>query len=234
MKERSKIDLKLWKRNKIYNIFSQYDDPYTGLISKIDVTNIITFLNDNDYSFYGTMVYLCLCVFNEIEEFKIGYGKNEMMEMEIYKYDSIAATMTVLDKNKNLIFTRYVEFCDNYYNFIEKFEIAKQSALNGEDYYKIPGLNNMNKVNVTCIPWVDFINFKDAVDLKEKTSRPKLCWGKYNYENGKYYVNVSLLVNHAFQDGYHMGLFFLKLQDEINNLFMIVGKENKICKKKVK
>ena len=157
-----------------------------------------------------------------------------MMEIEIYKYDSIAATMTVLDKNKNLIFTRYVEFCDNYYNFIEKFEIAKQSALNGEDYYKIPGLNNMNKVNVTCIPWVDFINFKDAVDLKEKTSRPKLCWGKYNYENGKYYVNVSLLVNHAFQDGYHMGLFFLKLQDKINNLFMIVGKENKICKKKVK
>ena len=67
MKERSKIDLKLWKRNKIYNIFSQYDDPYTGLISKIDVTNIITFLNDNDYSFYGTMVYLCLCVFNERE-----------------------------------------------------------------------------------------------------------------------------------------------------------------------
>ena len=85
MKERSKIDLKLWKRNKIYNIFSQYDDPYTGLISKIDVTNIITFLNDNDYSFYGTMVYLCLCVFNEIEEFKkliLSLGKSEVESQE--------------------------------------------------------------------------------------------------------------------------------------------------------
>lgn len=63
MKERSKIDLKLWKRNKIYNIFSQYDDPYTGLISKIDVTNIITFLNDNDYSFYGTQWFIYVYVF---------------------------------------------------------------------------------------------------------------------------------------------------------------------------
>ena len=63
MKERSKIDLKLWKRNKIYNIFSQYDDTYTGLISKIDVTNIITFLNDNDYSFYGTQWFIYVYVF---------------------------------------------------------------------------------------------------------------------------------------------------------------------------
>lgn len=73
----------------------------------------------------------------------------------------------------------------------------------------------MNKINITCIPWISFSNFKDAVDFKEKNSKPKICWGKYYLENDRYLIGVSLLVNHAFQDGYHMGLFFNNLQQNV-------------------
>ena len=83
---------------------------------------------------------------------------------------------------------------------------------------EISGLENMNKINITCIPWITFSNFKDAIDFNEKSSKPKICWGRYYLEEDKYLIDISLLVNHAFQDGYHMGLFFNKSQQNIDNL----------------
>ena len=101
---------------------------------------------------------------------------------------------------------------------MEEFNHAVKDATNNVAYYKIPGLENMNKINITCIPWVSFSNFKDAINSTEKSSKPKICWGKYYLDEKRYMINISSLVNHAFQDGYHMGLFFNNLQQKINNL----------------
>lgn len=76
----------------------------------------------------------------------------------------------------------------------------------------------MNKINITCIPWITFSNFKDAIDFNEKNSKPKICGGKYYLDDDRYLIDISLLVNHAFQDGYRMGLFFNNLQQNIYNL----------------
>ena len=153
---------------------------------------------------------------NEIEEFKYGYG-NFDGEQKIYKFDDIAATMTVIDKNNNLNFTRYVKFDYNFDNFILNFNSATEDASNCLPYYKIDGLEYCNKVNITCIPWINFSNFKDAIDFKEKSSKPKICWDKFEKNENRYFLNFSILVNHAFQDGYHIGIFVNQLQENINN-----------------
>lgn len=49
---RSKVDISKWKRKLAYETFSNYDDPYTGIVTKIDVTNLIEFCKKNNISFY--------------------------------------------------------------------------------------------------------------------------------------------------------------------------------------
>ena len=73
----------------------------------------------------------------------------------------------------------------------------------------------MNKVQVTCLPLIRFSNFKDAINGSEKSSKPKIGWGKYYELNGEYYIDLSILVNHAFQDGYHIGMLINILQENI-------------------
>ena len=162
------------------------------------------------------MIYFVLLTMNDIPAFKFGYG-NENGENHVFEYDSIAVTATVLKKDNNLNFTRYIEFENNINNFLNNFNNAKTDAINGVDYYKIENLDNMNKIYITCLPWIDFTNFKDAVNFSEKSSKPKVCWGKYYLDNERYFVNLSLLVNHAFQDGYHIGMFFNTMQNKIND-----------------
>ena len=152
---------------------------------------------------------------DKIDAYKYGYGKNEENKIGVYKYDSIAATATVLNSENELNFTRYVPFDSDYLTFIRNFTEAKIDTEENVDYYKIPNLENMNKVQVTCLPWIRFSNFKDAVNTLEKSSKPKICWGKYYEINGEYFIDFSLLVNHVFQDGYHISLLLNDLQDTI-------------------
>ena len=214
---RTKIEIKNWKRKLAYETFLNYSDPYTGIVTKIEITNLVNFCKENKTSFYGCMTYFVLKSMNEIDEFKYGFGKEGDNEF-VYKYNSLAATLTVINNDNELNFTRYIEYNEDISNFLVEFSKATKDASNNIPYYKILGLENMNKINITCIPWITFSNFKDAIDFNEKSSKPKICWGKYYLEGDRYLIDISLLVNHVFQDGYHMGLFFNNLQQNIYNL----------------
>lgn len=214
---RTKIDVNTWGRKLAYETFSNYNDPYAGIVTKIDVTNLLDFCKQNKVSFYGIMSYYILKTMSQIDAFNYGYGKENGIE-SIYKYDSLAATATVINSDNELNFTRYIEYNEDVSSFLIEFSKAKDDASNNVPYYKISGLENMNKINITCIPWINFSNFKDAINFNEKNSKPKICWGRYYLEGNRYLIDISLLVNHAFQDGYHMGLFFNNLQQNIYNL----------------
>lgn len=41
---RTKIDINNWKRKLAYETFSKFSDPYTGIVTKIDITNLVDFL----------------------------------------------------------------------------------------------------------------------------------------------------------------------------------------------
>lgn len=214
---KTEVDVNNWKRKTAYETFSKFSDPYTGLVSKIDITNLVNYCKKNKLSFYGSMSYFVLKSMSKIDEFSYGYGKEEDKVL-IYKYDTMAVTATVINSDNELNFTRYVKYNNDILEFVMEFSNAVSDASNNVPYYKISGLEDMNKINITCIPWTTFSNFKDAINLNEKNSKPKVCWGKYYLEDEKYFINISLLVNHAFQDGYHIAMFFDNLQRNIINL----------------
>lgn len=116
------------------------------------------------------MLYFTLISLDKIGVFKYEYGNDINNDLRIYKYDDIAATLTVLNEVGELNFVRYIKFNNNYKKFFNEFCIAKVVAENNAKYYKIPNQDNMNKVQVTCLPWIKFSNFKDAITKSEKSS----------------------------------------------------------------
>ena len=47
---------------------------------------------------------------------------------------------------------------------------------------------------------------------------PRVNWGKYVERDGRWMINITFTANHRFIDGYHVGLFFERLQAAINEL----------------
>lgn len=212
------INIDDWSRKNTYKKFCDFDNPYTGITTTLNITNLLQLVENTNNSFYGTMLYFVLMSLDKVDAFKYGYGKDEKNILQICKYDDIAATVTVLNESSELNFTRYIKFNANYEEFIREFCVVKGDAENNVEYYKISNQDNMNKVQVTCLPWVKFNSFKDATTKSEKSSKPKICWGKYYKINNEYFIDFSLLVNHAFQDGIHIAILINELQNNILNI----------------
>lgn len=47
---RNKIDIDKWPRKQAYETFSNYSNPYTGIVVKIDITNLVHFCKQNNVS----------------------------------------------------------------------------------------------------------------------------------------------------------------------------------------
>jgi chloramphenicol O-acetyltransferase type A len=70
---------------------------------------------------------------------------------------------------------------------------------------------------ITSVPWVSFTGMTHPVQMKPVDSIPRISWGKYFEENGRVKLPLSVQVHHALMDGVHVGQYFIKLQELLDN-----------------
>ena len=205
MKE--KIDIDKWKRKRQFTFFSNFTNPYASITSQVNIDNLVKYSKENKVSFYGLMSYIVTKTINEIDEFKY-----ILEEDGVYKYDKMNISFANITDDYSLNFSRTVEYNDMD-TFLSDFEYAKNECASN---VKIPYDRDKNKIYITCVPWMRFSSVENPINGID--SNPRICWGKYFLENDEYKIDISVQINHAFQDGYHLGMFFNKLQDNINNI----------------
>ena len=75
-----------------------------------------------------------------------------------------------------------------------------------------------NWFDASFIPWISY----DALHLELPDGHlffnPIVNWGKYQEENGRIKMPVSVRLNHAAADGYLVANAFLQMEKEINTL----------------
>ena len=212
---KEKVDINNWKRKEQYLFFKKYQNPYLSITSILNVDNIVNYSKVNKVSFYGLLMFLCLKTINEINEFKYSIEDDG-----VYKYEKINATFSVIDINNNLNFSRTVGF-NNFNNFMKDFLKAKNDAENHVNSYQ---KNELNKCYFTCMPWIRITSFTNPIFKIDSITR--ICWGKYFIDNGQYLIDLSIQVNHALMDGYHIGLFYNTLQENINKFNEVIKNDN--------
>lgn len=210
---KSKIDINEWKRKKQFAFFNNFTNPYASITSQVDVDEIVRYSKDKKLSFYGLMSYVVAKSLNEIDEYKY-----VLEEDGVYKYDKLNVSFSNLTINNELNFSRTVEFNEEPNTFLRNFEIAKEES---KTSFNIPYDKEKNKIYITCVPWIRISSVNNPINGVD--SNPRICWGKYFLDKDKYMIDISIQVNHAFQDGYHLAMFFIKLQDNLNN---IIDKNN--------
>ena len=73
-------------------------------------------------------------------------------------------------------------------------------------------------VYCSCTPNLDATALINPGMENPDDAIPRVNWGKYVERDGRWMINVTFTANHRFIDGYHVGLFFERLQAAINEL----------------
>lgn len=202
------IDVHTWKRKQHYNHFKTLKDPYFGIIFPVDVSKAYQFAKDNSISFFGKYLHDCMAALNNVDELRLRIKDNQVV-----KYETINASATLMRSNQTFGFS-YIEFETQLNQFLshlisEKNRIESTGAL-------FPLRNDLECIHCSAMPWVDFSGHKEPVSGHED-SIPKIAFSKATKDfKNRLKMNVSIHVNHALVDGYHIGLFAEKFQHNLN------------------
>lgn len=203
------LDIENWNRKEHYSYFKELDYPHFSICGNVDITEFIKFVKENGSSFFLSFLYASAKTANSIEAFRYRIRKDK-----VAVHDKVSPSFTVMTSKEVFSFCT-VDFEDDYKEFYtsasREIEKAKDKVIIEDE----PGRDDL--LYITCIPWVSFTNITHPIQMRPVDSIPRISWGKYFEENGRMKLPLSVQAHHALVDGMHIGQYFIKLQEMLNN-----------------
>lgn len=177
---------------------------------KLDVTAAIGRCREETINFQAFMLFRIYKVINTIENFRY-----DILDGKLIRWERIVPTFSSFNKSSKLFFTLYADMTENERSFDACYKkVVREYA----DCSTIVPQGNLpaNIFNVSCIPWLHFEHFSSNSKTKENNLVKMITIGKYEKVNGRFILPFTMQVSHAIADGYHVSLFFERLQEELN------------------
>jgi len=208
-----KFDIDTWNRRDSFLFFKEYDDPFFNLTTHLDVTKLYHYCKDQELSFFLTCLYYSLAVANQITEFRLRF-----LEGEVVLFDRIDAGSTIMNADSETFSFCYFDYHKERSFFIaegrKKINLQKERAILQEQK------NKLNLIYYSTIPWVHFTSIKHARRFNNQESIPKIAFGKIDKSTPVFKLPISIEVNHALMDGFHVGLYLERLQGVFNDVLI--------------
>lgn len=204
------LDIDNWNRKQHFEHFRTLADPTFGLVAEVDVTKAYLSSKEKGNSFFVKYLHACMKAINAVENFKY-----RIEEDKIAIYDVINASPTIAREDNTFGFS-YVLFSEDFEEFNHNFQQEKERIENSTNLF--PPKYSLGCIHCSAIPWVSFTGHKEPFSGNKNDSVPQLSFGKIKETNGKKILPVAINVNHALVDGYHVGQFFQKFQQELDKI----------------
>ncbi|MBF0206944.1 MAG: chloramphenicol acetyltransferase [Oligoflexia bacterium] len=201
-----KIDLNTWSRREHFNFFRGISHPNFAICANLDITELYHTSKKNDYSLFKVMVFLVTKVANQIEEFRY---RTDATREQVVVHEVVHTSFTYLGPSELFCFCT-VDFIDDMRDFYKR-TVHSLELQRGRVVLDCPGYND-NLIYITSIPWVSFTSVRHEIDTNKPDSVPRICWGKYVFENQKVLLPFSLTVSHCLMDGIHIGKYFHEIE----------------------
>jgi len=202
------LNLENWNRKEHFNFFKTFDQPYFGVTNKIDCTKAYLRCKTLGVPFFSYYLHKTLLAVNAIDNFRYRIEAGEVVV-----YDWIDASATIMREDKSFGFS-HIRFDADFENFnqITLDEIARVKNTTG--LFTMGPVDNI--IHFSALPWIDFTGISQASLSTAGDSCPKFSIGKLVEAQGRRHMAFNVQVHHALVDGYHVGLFFEKLQAFMN------------------
>lgn len=204
-----RLDMSNWSRASIFTNYLDVEFPYINIGSRVDVTGLLDFARREGLSFYFALTFAAVKTADSIENFR-------------YRFDSEGPfvirqntpIMTHLCPGEELFVMLKGPDTDDIREYCRSLRCIADDPLLA-DTLNIEHRHDI--INFSCLPWVDYTHFVRTIRKVGRDCNPKMSWGKYLTENGRTTLNFSVQVHHGLMDGFHVGMFYKKLQENLNS-----------------
>lgn len=204
------LDLKNWNRKQHFDHFRKLQDPYFAVVVEVDVTEVYNYAKKTNTPFFALYLHACMKAINSVENFRY-----RIQGDKVVIHDAIHASATI-SREDNTFGCTFIHFDENFETFLTNFKKERERVLRTTDLFSSDESDNC--IYCSALPWLAFKGHKEPFSGIKDESVPKLAFGKFSIKDERKMMPVSVAVNHALVDGYHVGEFFKYYQMELNKI----------------
>lgn len=199
------IDRSQWERNEIFTFFSRFEYPFYSVTLPVDVTPVRQFARENQLSFYHLMIWLCTKAVNRVPALRMRVRGEEVVLL-----DRTDPSFTAMRQGESLFRIITLPWVDCPLTFCAD---ARRADAAQDAFIKETDTDGL--IYFSCTPWFDFTALTNEHALDKDDTVPRLAWGRWYEEKGRWWVHLSVEVNHRLVDGLHIGRMKEALDAEI-------------------
>ena len=207
----TKINLDQWDRGELFQFYMEHMRIVMSLTVDVDVTRLIRFTRQSGLNFYGVMVWTVSKVVNAHDEFKYGWSKGG----DLIRWEVISPSYVHFHPEDQRFTKLFTPFSPDLASFHAQFLADKEAYRDRRDI--LPG-QAPNFFDVSCLPWVRYRHCDLHVFDDGRVLAPVVTWGKYEEEQGRWSMPLTMNLHHAVADGFHLCRFFQETQELIDTL----------------
>jgi chloramphenicol O-acetyltransferase type A len=201
-----KVDLNSWNRKEHFEFFSQFDEPFYGLVSDIDCTSAYQSSRENGHSFFAWYLHRSLLAVNQVEAFRL-----RIVNKEVVLFDEVHASTTIARKDGTFGVT-FVPFSEDFETFLQSLNAEIEGVKSSTGMrLNIPAQRH-DVIHYSSIPWVQFTGLTHPRKYYNDESEPKISFGKIHQKADRWLMPVSVFAHHGLADGLHIGQYFQRFQ----------------------
>ena len=204
------IDLSQYPRRDHFEHFLNMAYPYVGVTAEVDVTDLVRFCKERQYSFYLVFLHAAALAADGIREFR-----HRICGGQIHEYPHCPTShIELLDNGTYCYCTlRHQLPLEEYMTYAEEVRSACRRKGSIEEE---PDVESM--YFISTLPWIHYTNLIQPVAGGDD-SHPRITWGKFQEDSrGRKQLPVTVLAHHGLVDGIHLAQFYSNLEAEIRRI----------------
>ncbi|SMC20149.1 chloramphenicol O-acetyltransferase type A [Clostridium acidisoli DSM 12555] len=207
------IDMETWPRAQTYTYFTETVSTLIYSISiTMDVTILRNTLKSKGLKFFPTYLYLVTRAIRKQKEFLMA-----IQDDVLGYWDCRAPFYPILHEDDKTITFLWTEYDDDFEAFYKIY--ISDMAQHGESHgiMSSKGTPPSNNYIIACSPWFTFNSLSMHLQNAKNYYAPIFESGGFTEVNGIITMPLSITVNHAAVDGYHIKIFLDELQWTMNH-----------------
>ena len=200
------VDLDTWARKEHFeHYFHQVPCTYS-MTTKLDITPLI----EAKERLYPAMLYRIAKAVNQYQEFRMDLGPDGTLGF----YTEMHPCYTIFHQDSETFSNLWTEYTDDYGAFCRAYQQDLEQFGSCKDMMAKPDVP-VNTFPVSMVPWESFEGFNLNLQNDYRYLPPIFTMGKYQRDERGVWLPLSIQVNHAVCDGFHVCRFIAALREMI-------------------
>ncbi|MCI5927644.1 MAG: type A chloramphenicol O-acetyltransferase [Pseudoflavonifractor capillosus] len=205
--EFERIQLDGWARREHFEHYRSQVPCTYSMTTKLDITALV----EAKARLYPAMLYLLTRAVNRFPEFRMDFDS----EGKLGVYSEMHPCYTIFHRDSETFSNLWTEYTEDYQVFFRAYERDLEQFGGNKSMMAKPGVP-ANTFPVSMIPWESFDGFNLNLEKGYGYLLPIFTMGRYSENNGRYLLPLSIQVNHAVCDGFHVCRFISALREMID------------------